>query len=82
VLHGPATASLRGGPGDTVSLLPLHGPASGVVTTGLRYPLHAEELPPGSSRGLSNVVEDAPASVRLDAGTLLVIHPRAIGDPR
>jgi thiamine pyrophosphokinase len=82
VLHGPSSAGLRGGPGDTVSLLPLHGPASGVVTTGLRYPLRAEELPPGSSRGLSNVVDGVPASVRLEAGTLLVIHPPATGDPR
>jgi len=79
VLHGRASATLRGQPGDIVSLLPLHGPASGIITTGLRYPLHAEELPPGSSRGLSNLVEDAPASVRLDLGTLLVIHPRAPG---
>jgi thiamine pyrophosphokinase len=79
VLHGPATATLRGRPGDLVSLLPLHGPASGIVTEGLRFPLHAEELPAGSSRGLSNVVETAPASVRLELGALLVIHPPSTG---
>jgi thiamine pyrophosphokinase len=82
VLHGPATATLRGRPGDTVSLLPLHGPASGIVTHGLRFPLRSEELPPGSSRGLSNVVDDAPATVQVATGVLLVIHPPTTGDLR
>jgi thiamine pyrophosphokinase len=79
VLHGPAAATLRGGPGDTVSLLPLHGGVSGIVTEGLRFPLDAEELPAGSSRGVSNVVEHAPATVRVALGTLLVIHPPPTG---
>jgi thiamine pyrophosphokinase len=79
VLHGPAAATLRGRPGDLVSLLPLHGAASGVVTEGLRFPLLGEELPAGSSRGVSNVVEHAPATVRVALGTLLVIHPPPTG---
>ena len=89
VLHGPGTAAIDAPPGAVVSLLPLHGPAIGVTTTGLRYPLHAEPLEPGSGRGISNEVsatgsggaEPAPArpAVHLEAGTLLVISPSALG---
>ena len=80
VLHGPGTAPIDASPGAVVSLLPLHGPATGVTTTGLRYPLRAEPLTPGSGRGISNEVDAAAsASVHLEAGTLLVIHPFALG---
>ena len=80
VVHGPGTAPINAPPGAIVSLLPLHGPATGVTTTGLRYPLHAEPLTPGSGRGISNEVDAAaPVSVHLEAGTLLVIHPLALG---
>ena len=102
VLHGPGTTPIDAPPGATVSLLPLHGPATGVTTAGLRYPLRAEPLNPGSGRGISNEVDaagsgpgsapsagsagsapgparPARASVHLEAGTLLVIHPLALG---
>jgi len=96
VLHGPGTVPIDAPPGATVSLLPLHGPAIGITTTGLRYPLRAEPLTPGSGRGISNEVDaagsgpgsagappargrPARASVHLEAGTLLVIHPLALG---
>ena len=53
---------------------------TGVTTTGLRYPLRAEPLTPGSGRGISNEVDaTAPVSIHLEAGTLLVIHPLALG---
>ena len=51
------------------------GPARGIVTEGLRYPLHDEELAPGTSRGVSNELAVGIASVRLAAGTLLVVQP-------
>jgi thiamine pyrophosphokinase len=76
VLHGGgAGAHLVGGAGELVSLLPVHGAAEGVRTDGLRYPLHGETLPAGTTRGVSNVVETSPAEVRLDAGTLVVVLP-------
>jgi thiamine pyrophosphokinase len=56
------------------------GDAAGVTTTGLRFPLASETLRMGSSRGLSNVVETAPASVRLLEGTLLVVEQPEEGD--
>ena len=46
--------TLAGEPGELVSLFALHGPAEGVRTEGLEYPLAGETLEPGSSRGVSN----------------------------
>ena len=66
---------LRGRPGDLVTLLPLHGPAEGVRTEGLAYPLRGEALAPGSTRGVSNVLVGHEARVTLDRGVLLAIQP-------
>lgn len=52
-------ARLVGRPGDTVSLLAVHGPAQGVNTTNLVYPLLGETLLPGSARGVSNIFRAA-----------------------
>jgi thiamine pyrophosphokinase len=75
-LHGEATLQLGAGEGAVVTLLPIGGHAEGVRTTGLRYPLDGEQLRFGRSRGLSNEVDRAPASVSLQAGALLVIETR------
>jgi thiamine pyrophosphokinase len=72
---GEGALDVRGTPGETLTLLPVGGDARGVVTKGLEYPLHAEDLPAGTTRGVSNVIVDVPASVALAAGTLLVIRP-------
>jgi thiamine pyrophosphokinase len=66
---------LRGRPGELVSLMPLHGPAEGVVTEGLGYPLRRETLAPGSSRGVSNVFAEEQARVTLERGVLLAVRP-------
>lgn len=73
-ISGPRTLVLESRPGDTVTLLPLGGDVSGVWTEGLRYPLRGETLVMGRSRGLSNVVSEMPASVQLEAGSLLVVE--------
>lgn len=67
--------ALRGAPGDLVSLLPVGGPARGVCTEGLAYPLHDEDLAVGTSRGVSNLITEPRATVSLRAGTLLVLQP-------
>ena len=72
-----APATVAGAVGATVSLLPVGGIASGVSTTGLAYPLDAEDLEPGTTRGVSNVVTDPGATVSLTGGTLLVVLPGA-----
>ena len=73
-LHGGGTLRLRGAAGDYVTLLSVGGDASGVTTDGLRWPLDGAALAMGRSRGLSNEVQRAPASVRLELGTLLVVE--------
>ena len=75
VVHGGAEAVIEGVAGSLVTLLPTGGPARGVSTVGLRYPLVGDDLDPAATRGVSNVVAAAPASVALAAGTLLVIEP-------
>jgi thiamine pyrophosphokinase len=60
--------------GDLVTLLPIGGEATGITTDGLRWPLDAATLRMGRSRGLSNEIVAAPASVRLGSGVLLVVE--------
>lgn len=73
VIRGERT--LEGKPGDLVSLLALHGPAEGVTTEGLTYPLEGETLESGSSRGLSNVFAAETARIGVERGVLLAIRP-------
>jgi thiamine pyrophosphokinase len=68
-------ARLSGTPGDVCSLFAAGGPARGVRTTGLRYPLDREDLLPGSTRGLSNELAEPVATVSLEHGTLLALQP-------
>jgi thiamine pyrophosphokinase len=70
--HGPRVVC--GQAGDLVSLLPTGGPARGIVTAGLEYALAHEDLAPGTTRGVSNVMARTTATVELDAGTLLIVH--------
>ena len=74
--HGGERLELQGAVGDLVTLLSVNGDTWGVRTEGLRYPLAGESLGLGRSRGLSNQVEQPPASVSLERGTLLVIETR------
>lgn len=67
-------ADLPGKRGDIVSLLPLAGPAQGVTTRGLYYPLHNSTLEYEHARGVSNVLIEPPGQVSLDAGMLLIIQ--------
>lgn len=77
VVHGGREVSIEGAPGDVVTLLPMHGDAVGVCTTGLEYPLHGETLHAGTARGVSNVLLDRHATVAVEDGTLLVVRPGA-----
>ncbi len=68
-------ASIEGPVGQVVSLLPVHGPAIGVHTDGLRWPLRGERLEPGTSRGMSNELAAEVAEVSLDSGCVAVVVP-------
>jgi len=72
LLHGPGRLDLGAPVGSRVSLLPL-GTADGVATRGLRWPLTDEPLAAGSSRGLANRIDTAPAEVAIRSGQLLVV---------
>lgn len=71
-------ATLHGEPGDLVTLLPVHGPARGVTTEGLAYPLADEDLEAGTTRGVSNELVGTACTVRLRSGTLLAIQAEAL----
>jgi thiamine pyrophosphokinase len=68
------SATLHGRTGSTVSLLAMHGPARGVTTDGLHFPLVAADLTPGSSLGVSNRLATSPAHVRVTEGVLIALH--------
>lgn len=68
-------AAIEGTINSLVTLLAVGGTASGITTTGLRWPLTDDELAPTASRGVSNEITRSPASVTVRTGTLLVIQP-------
>ena len=70
------TQDIPGKPGDTISLLSLTERVEGVKTSNLEYPLNDETLYFGSTRGVSNVMQEDQASVYIRNGLLLcvVIH--------
>ena len=72
-------AELTGAVGGHVTLLPVGGPARGITTDGLLYPLTDEDLAPGSTRGVSNELLGSVAHVRLREGTLLAVQPGTTG---
>jgi len=71
---------LAGVPGELLTLLPLGGPATGVRTEGLEYPLAGETLEPGTTRGVSNVFTSTGARVTLTDGVLLAVRPEVARD--
>ena len=68
------TLELVGRIGDVATLLPLGAAVTGVTTDGLRWPLERATLRMGRSRGLSNEIVAAPASVQVEHGALLVVE--------
>jgi thiamine pyrophosphokinase len=59
-------------PGEVVSLIPLAGEVTGVRTHGLRWPLNAERLQMGDTRGVSNEPNANEARISIERGLLLV----------
>ena len=73
VIHGDSTntqRSLAGRPTGRVSLLAWHGPAAGVTTDGLRWPLDDATIHAGSAYGTSNQYLAELATVAVRRGTL------------
>jgi thiamine pyrophosphokinase len=74
-------AELVGTPDELVSLLPVHGAAVGVTTHGLRFPLHNEDLPAGTTRGISNQFVEDRAHIQVSRGVVLAVQPGELGPP-
>ncbi len=73
LLTGKETATFHGKPGDTLSLLPTGKRASGITLEGLEYPLVKGALAYGSSKGISNILQNDKATVSLESGALLCV---------
>lgn len=65
---------LKGHPGDTVSVLALNERAEGVTLTGFKYPLNNAALNSDQPTGISNILLDIEARIRLRSGILAVFH--------
>jgi len=70
---------VKGTAGDSVSIFPLSGTATGVTLEGMAYPLENASLEPGDTLGFHNELVGKEARVSVEAGALLVVHET--GDP-
>lgn len=73
IYHCTDEITLLGEIGDTVSLIPFNGDASGIYTEGLKYSLNDAKIDFGSPLGISNVMTDNRCKIRLKSGEMLVI---------
>jgi len=74
LIFGGRAARIHGRPGDILSLVPLGGDARGVTIEGCEYPLRDAVLPFGHTLGISNVLAEPAARVRVTDGIVLAIH--------
>jgi thiamine pyrophosphokinase len=65
--------------GSTVSVIPLSEEVSGITYTGLAYPLVNARLALGTTRGISNVIADLPATIYIEHGILVVVQEERVG---
>jgi thiamine pyrophosphokinase len=69
--------TVEGTAGDSVSVFPLTGSATGVTLEGMGYPLTNATLGPGDTLGYHNELVDGQAKVSVAGGTLLVVQEHA-----
>lgn len=67
--------TVHGVPGQTVSLVPVAGPAEGITTRGLEWDLVDATLDGHSARGISNVMTRPVADIATTSGWLFAIVP-------
>lgn len=77
LLHPGGSLKLQGQPGDNLSLLALDTGGATVSIKGVEYPLDGERLEFGLTRGISNKLMGATATIDLETGLLAVIHTRS-----
>ena len=66
--------AVEGEAGDSISVFPLAGPATGVTLEGMEYPLTNAALQPGDTLGFHNVLVGGEGTVSVESGTLLVVQ--------
>jgi thiamine pyrophosphokinase len=69
--------TVEGAAGDSISVFPLAGPATGVTLEGMGYPLTNATLEPGDTLGFHNELVGGEAKVSVDGGALLVVQEHA-----
>ena len=74
VLRGGESITLIGRPGSVVSLVPLSAEVTGITYEGLEYELTDAALGMGSTRAISNVVGESPATIRIRTGLALIVQ--------
>ncbi len=74
MLRGGESLALEGRAGDLVSLIPLSAEVTGITYDGLEYDLKDASLGLGSTRAVSNVVKQPPASVSIGSGLALIVQ--------
>ena len=80
-IHPGHRVRLEMAPGETFSLLALHGPCSGIEVSGARWPLADARLAPASTLGISNeslgAPDARPVEIAVADGVLTVVRPPA-----
>ncbi|NPA31581.1 MAG: thiamine diphosphokinase [Chloroflexi bacterium] len=66
--------TITGAVGDTLSFVPLGGPARGVTLQGVAYPLENGALPWAGTLGVSNRFTQPQVQVQVREGMLLAVH--------
>ena len=74
-LTGPDVLDLPLMERGTVSVLAMSDLCTGMIERGMAYSLDDEPLTNRESRGISNELTGAPASVGVESGTVLVFYP-------
>ena len=77
LLHQGESLIINGKPGDTLSLLALNPDGTMITARGVQYDLNNEKLLFGESRGISNKLTKAQATITNENGILAVIHTRS-----
>ncbi|MEA2059817.1 MAG: thiamine diphosphokinase [Thermodesulfobacteriota bacterium] len=70
------TLTLKGKPGELLSIIPAGEKVEGVTLTGVEYPLENAEISMGSSLGISNCFIRETAVIKIKKGFLLVTKSR------
>ena len=77
LLRSNDTISIKGRPGDILSLIPLSEFVDGVTTEGLRWKLENASLLQGNTRSVSNEFLSKSVQVKIKNGKMLLVHRRS-----